>query len=39
MSAGAPEQTSQPPAGGPLLAEITNRIVALIREHYDRGPI
>jgi len=25
--------------GGRLLAEITNRIVALIREHYGRGPI
>jgi uncharacterized protein YbcI len=26
-------------SGGQLLAEITNRIVALIREHYGRGPI
>ena len=26
-------------AGGRLLAEITNRIVALMREHYGRGPI
>jgi uncharacterized protein YbcI len=26
-------------AGGKLLAEITNRIVSLIREHYGRGPI
>jgi uncharacterized protein YbcI len=26
-------------AGGRLLAEITNRIVALVREHYGRGPI
>ena len=25
--------------GGRLLAEITNRVVALIREHYGRGPI
>jgi uncharacterized protein YbcI len=25
--------------GGRLLAEITNRIVALMREHYGRGPI
>ena len=25
--------------GGKLLAEITNRIVALMREHYGRGPI
>jgi uncharacterized protein YbcI len=26
-------------AGGRLLAEITNRIVSLVREHYGRGPI
>lgn len=26
-------------AGGRLLAEITNRIVVLMREHYGRGPI
>jgi uncharacterized protein YbcI len=26
-------------AGGRLLSEITNRIVALMREHYGRGPI
>src|SRR6185437_13193081 len=26
-------------SGGQLLAEITNRIVALVREHYGRGPI
>ncbi len=26
-------------AGGKLLSEITNRIVALMREHYGRGPI
>ena len=25
--------------GGKLLAEITNRIVAMMREHYGRGPI
>ena len=25
--------------GGRLLSEITNRIVALMREHYGRGPI
>ncbi|HEY2160155.1 MAG TPA: Na-translocating system protein MpsC family protein [Solirubrobacteraceae bacterium] len=30
-----PEQLS----GGKLLAEITNRIVSLMREHYGRGPI
>jgi len=28
-----------PLAGGRLLAEITNRIVSLMREHYGRGPI
>ena len=28
-----------PLAGGMLLAEITNRIVSLVREHYGRGPI
>jgi uncharacterized protein YbcI len=39
MSAGDPEQGSQPLLGGKLLAEITNRIVALMREHYGRGPI
>ena len=39
MSAGGPEQGSLPLVGGRLLAEITNRIVALMREHYGRGPI
>jgi uncharacterized protein YbcI len=29
----------RPLGGGQLLAEITNRIVALMREHYGRGPI
>ena len=29
----------RPLAGGKLLAEITNRIVSLMREHYGRGPI
>jgi uncharacterized protein YbcI len=28
-----------PLEGGKLLAEITNRIVSLVREHYGRGPI
>jgi uncharacterized protein YbcI len=28
-----------PLAGGRLLAEITSRIVSLVREHYGRGPI
>src|SRR5688500_15196947 len=31
---------SQPPlAGGKLLAAISNRIVAILREHYGRGPM
>ena len=29
----------QPLGGGRLLAEITNRIVAFMREHYGRGPV
>ena len=29
----------RPFVGGKLLAEITNRIVAFMREHYGRGPI
>ncbi len=29
----------RPFVGGELLAEITNRIVAFMREHYGRGPI
>jgi uncharacterized protein YbcI len=32
-------QADQALAGGRLLAEITNRIVRLMREHYGRGPI
>ena len=36
-SSGDPE--SQPLSGGLLLAQITNRIVAMMREHYGRGPI
>ena len=39
MSAGGPEEGPLPLVGGRLLAEITNRIVALMREHYGRGPI
>ena len=34
--------SGDPPApliGGRLMAEITNRIVAFMREHYGRGPI
>jgi uncharacterized protein YbcI len=39
VSAGDPQPGPQPLDGGRLLAEITNRIVALMREHYGRGPI
>ena len=40
MSVGGTDEPSRPPLiGGRLLAEITNRIVALMREHYGRGPI
>jgi uncharacterized protein YbcI len=31
--------TPPPLAGGHLLAAISNRIVAIIREHYGRGPM
>ena len=33
------EPVRPPLVGGRLLAEITNRIVAFMREHYGRGPI
>jgi uncharacterized protein YbcI len=36
---GSDEQAEPSLVGGRLLAEITNRIVALMREHYGRGPI
>ena len=36
---GTDEPSRAPLIGGRLLAEITNRIVALMREHYGRGPI
>jgi uncharacterized protein YbcI len=40
VSAGGEEAPGrQQLVGGRLLAEITNRIVALMREHYGRGPI
>ncbi|TMK41246.1 MAG: DUF2294 domain-containing protein [Actinobacteria bacterium] len=38
-SPGASQPAGQPLAGGNLLSEITNRIVAFMREHYGRGPI
>jgi uncharacterized protein YbcI len=37
--AGAGRPVLEPLQGGRLLADITNRIVALMREHYGRGPI
>ena len=37
--AGPDDRAVRPLAGGRLLAEITNRIVAFMREHYGRGPI
>jgi uncharacterized protein YbcI len=40
MSDAGPDDRALPPlVGGRLLAEITNRIVAFMREHYGRGPI
>ena len=36
---GPGEPGLRPLSGGKLLSEITNRIVALMREHYGRGPI
>jgi uncharacterized protein YbcI len=36
---GSGEPGIGPLGGGRLLAEITNRIVAFMREHYGRGPI
>jgi len=39
VSAGGQSEPAQPLLGGRLLAEITNRIVSLMREHYGRGPI
>ena len=40
MSDAGPDNPAlRPLAGGWLLSEITNRIVAFMREHYGRGPI
>ena len=36
---GRGDPAGRPLVGGRLLAEITNRIVAFMREHYGRGPI
>src|SRR5580704_14977547 len=39
MSDPGPDNRARPLVGGRLMAEITNRIVAFMREHYGRGPI
>lgn len=39
MSEPEPREPPEQLAGGKLLSEITNQIVALMREHYGRGPI
>jgi uncharacterized protein YbcI len=39
VSAGYADPARDPLGGGRLLSEITNRIVAFMREHYGRGPI
>ena len=36
---GEPERVAVPLAGGQLLAAISTRIVAILREHYGRGPM
>src|ERR1700685_4071822 len=38
-AAGRGDPADRPLVGGRLLSEITNRIVAFMREHYGRGPI
>jgi uncharacterized protein YbcI len=35
----APQQTPAPLSGGNLLAAISTRVVAILREHYGRGPM
>jgi uncharacterized protein YbcI len=39
MDAAAREGSPSPLAGGKLLAAISNSIVAILREHYGRGPM
>jgi uncharacterized protein YbcI len=39
VSAAGSGEPGVPLVGGRLLAEITNRIVSFMREHYGRGPI
>jgi uncharacterized protein YbcI len=35
----SPREAAAAPLGGKLLAEISTRIVAILREHYGRGPM
>ena len=35
----SPADTGPTLSGGPLLSAISNRIVAILREHYGRGPM
>ncbi len=39
MEAFSGHATPEPLGGGKLLAEISTRIVAILREHYGRGPM
>ncbi len=39
MERPAAEETAAPLAGGKLLAAISTSIVAILREHYGRGPM
>jgi uncharacterized protein YbcI len=39
MESPSAEEGSAPLAGGRLLAQISNSIVAILREHYGRGPM
>jgi uncharacterized protein YbcI len=39
MEQPAAQSTPAPLAGGQLLAAISTRIVAILREHYGRGPV
>ena len=39
MEASPGEAASAPLGGGKLLAEISTRVVAILREHYGRGPM
>jgi uncharacterized protein YbcI len=39
MDTPAANETTLPPRGGKLLAAISTSIVAILREHYGRGPM